>query len=39
MDLSPYVGQTVTLRFFGTENDNDRATGFLVDDVSVKADD
>ena len=38
VDLSAYVGQTVTLRFYGTENGNNRATGFLVDDVSLKAD-
>ncbi len=33
-DLSAFVGQTVTLKFTGTEN-NSRATAFLLDDISV----
>jgi Zn-dependent metalloprotease len=37
VDLSADVGQTVTLRFLGHE-DNARATGFLVDDVSLTTD-
>ena len=33
-DLSPYAGQTVTLRFEGQEDDS-FATSFLVDDLHV----
>jgi len=37
LDLSRFAGQTVTLRFVGQENANDRATAFWLDDVSVRA--
>ena len=33
-DLSPYIGQTVTIKFTGTE-DESLKTGFLIDDVSL----
>lgn len=33
-DLSTYLGQTVTLKFTGTEN-RSRATAFLLDDISA----
>jgi Zn-dependent metalloprotease len=38
VDLSAYVGQTVQVKFLGTENNNGNATSFLVDDVSVTTD-
>ncbi|MDP9444739.1 MAG: M4 family metallopeptidase [Actinomycetota bacterium] len=37
LDLSPYAGQTVRLRFVGKENANPDPTWFLLDDVSVTA--
>ena len=33
-DLRPYIGQTVTIKFTGTE-DESLKTGFLIDDVSL----
>lgn len=35
-DLSAYVGQTVTLRFTGTE-DASLQTSFVIDDVALQA--
>ena len=36
VDLSPWVGQTVTIRFRGSE-DETAATAFLIDDVAVSS--
>ncbi len=36
LDLTPYVGKTVTLRFIATNNNDTFASGWLVDDVAVK---
>ncbi|MFC4030906.1 hypothetical protein ACFO3J_25115, partial [Streptomyces polygonati] len=36
VSLTPYIGQTVTLKFTGTE-DSSLQTSFLVDDTAVNA--
>ena len=38
VDLSAYVGQAIAVKFLGTQNNNTRATSFLIDDVSVTTD-
>ena len=36
LDLTPYVGKTVTLKFIVTTNNDTYASSWLVDDVAVK---
>ncbi|WP_266170983.1 Ig-like domain-containing protein [Dyella subtropica] len=36
VDLSAYIGQTIQINFYGTENATNQ-TSFVIDDVSVKA--
>jgi len=36
LDLSAYIGQTIWINFYGTENATNQ-TSFVIDDVSVKA--